>query len=194
MIYSGSTAANDLGLLDFLLRSIRLYLKLLPQSGHVVLDHDVPGPLQSFTMVTKMVINLVVSFLVYNLVLESQFASQIFSVFALLVEDSQLLHHFVVKIFVPEERQAEAVFEQVVLLGFVSETCLYDFKNRVVIPKAYWKLILAEILRDENFIALFDLQHEQLFAQLNSFQNGFDQEQALDRTHTEQDIQLAEEI
>ena len=60
-----------------------------------------------------------------------------------------------VKVFVPEERQAEAVFEQVVLLGFVSETCLYDFKNRVVIPKAYWKLILAEILRDENFIALF---------------------------------------
>ena len=70
VIHSGSTASNDLGLLDFLLSSIHLYLKLLPQSGHVVLDHDVPGPLQSFTMVTKMVIDLVESFLVDNLVLE----------------------------------------------------------------------------------------------------------------------------
>lgn len=77
--------------------------------------------------------------------------------------------------------QVELKLEQKVLFSLLGDRLLSYLEDRVKVPEALWELILLEILWDEYFKTLLELNDEKLLGDLDSLKQSFYIEMASER-------------
>lgn len=134
---------------------------------YVAVYHDVRRPLQIHRVQGSVVVEFKQGLLVHRGRLQGQFLLLV-SIF----RQPEVLHQFCLGVVLSMDRVSHLLPQLVKLSPILRDVLVDESDDRVVESERVRKPVLGERARNVNFIAVFDVEHEQLFLQLNPLQHG----------------------
>ena len=117
-------------------------------------------------------IDLIIFFLIYYGVFECHFF--------LLFRSKNLLSKHKLNVSLFEIGQIILILGVEELFFFIGDFLVYYVEDGVVVSHAYWKVILAQLIRYKHFLALLYFLYKQEFRKFDPAQNGLDHEDPTD--------------
>lgn len=106
--------------------------------------------------------------------------------------EAQLLPHLQLGVCLAVDLELQLILDFVEVLAIVGHPLLDDFDERVIVPEAERVLRLAEVLGDEDLLALLDLNEEEVLVDLDAAQEDPDEQHLLDALEPHDDLDLAQ--
>jgi len=142
------------------------------ESRDVVVDLEISRMLQASGVQGHVVVDFCGDLLVDDSVAKSELGYA--EALAGLVDHAQVLQELSLHIFVLVEIESEGILVRVKILGLLRHRAAREVQYAVVKPKAQGVLVDGDLWWDEHLFALFDLEDEQTFRQVDLLQQKLD--------------------